>query len=310
MTEARFRAAARRHSAIARYVSHTLASDREGFIQGARKAHVIVGSGFPRKNLADAAPNLLFIHVIAAGIDNLLPLNWLPPSVKLINNSGVHEPKMREYFSMAIMMLNTRIPTFINQQQRSLWKQLHSTVIRNKTVAILGVGQMGGAAAQEAKKLGLRVLGVRRHGRPHRYVDEMFTPDELASVLPQADFVLVTVPLTSETRNWISRDEFQMMKEGAGFINLGRAQVVDYDCLREALKSGRVSGAILDVFSPEPIPKKSPLWTTPNLLITPHVATDDDDHYMPRTFDLLFDNLRRQLAGLPLKNRVRPALEY
>ncbi len=138
----------------------------------------------------------------------------------------------------------------------------------------------------------------------------MFTSGELHEVLPRADFVLITVPLTPETKGWIGREAFDLMKEGAGFINLGRARVVDYDVLRAKLKKGKLSGAILDVFDPEPLPKDSPLWSTPNLIMTPHVASDDDEHYMPRTLDLFFDNVQRYLVGMPLRNRVLPARGY
>jgi phosphoglycerate dehydrogenase-like enzyme len=156
----------------------------------------------------------------------------------------------------------------------------------------------------------MRVLGVRRSGRPHRYVDEMFRPDELDRVLPRADFVLVTAPVTRETRGMIGKRELALFKRGAGFINLGRAEVVDYEVLRRKLKRGELSGAVLDVFDPEPLPKSSPLWATPNLVITPHVASDDREAYIPRTMDLLFDNVRRYLEGKPLKNRVVPSREY
>ncbi len=310
ITEARYQTAARRHRHIARFVRPSIAIDREGFFKRVRKADVLVGWHFPRENLETVAPNLKWIHIIGAGIEHLLPLDWLPKGVRLVNNSGVHEPKVREYVSMALMMLHTRIPAFVTQQQRAHWREHFSTLIAGKTIAILGVGQMGGAAAKEAKRLGLRVLGVRRHPRANRYVDEMFTSSELHKVLPRADFVLVTVPLTSETRGWIGREAFDLMKEGAGFINLGRARVVDYDVLRAKLKKGKLSGAILDVFDPEPLPKDSPLWSTPNLILTPHVASDDDEHYMPRTLDLFFDNVQRYLAGMPLRNRVRPARGY
>jgi phosphoglycerate dehydrogenase-like enzyme len=310
ITEARYRAAARRHRHIARFIRHSIATDREGFFQRMRKANVLVGWRFPRESLATIAPNLKWIHIIGAGIEHLLPLDWLPKGVPLVNNSGVHEPKMREYISMALMMLHTRVPTFVTQQRNAHWREYFSTLIGGKTMAILGVGQMGGAAAKEAKRLGLRVLGVRRHPRANRYVDEMFTSDQLHKVLPRADFVLVTVPLTPETSGWIDREAFALMRDGAGFINLGRARVVDYDALRANLKKGKLSGAILDVFDPEPLPKNSPLWSTPNLIITPHVASDDEEHYMPRTLDFFFDNVQRYLAGMPLRNRVQPARGY
>jgi phosphoglycerate dehydrogenase-like enzyme len=138
----------------------------------------------------------------------------------------------------------------------------------------------------------------------------MFSPRRLDRVLPRADFVIVTTPLTADTRQLIGRRELDLMKPSAGLINLARAQVVDYDVLADKLSRGELGGAILDVFDPEPLPPESPLWKTPNLIITPHVASDDAEQYMPLTLDLVFDNIRRLLAGRPLRNRVRRSLEY
>jgi phosphoglycerate dehydrogenase-like enzyme len=138
----------------------------------------------------------------------------------------------------------------------------------------------------------------------------MFDRTGLEQVLPRADFVLVTTPLTSETKNLLGRRELNLMRPGAGLINLGRARVVDYDALREKLTAGELGGAVLDVFDPEPLPSDSPLWETPNLVITPHVASDDEEQYMPRTLDLVFDNIHRYLSDRPLRNRVRRHLGY
>jgi phosphoglycerate dehydrogenase-like enzyme len=138
----------------------------------------------------------------------------------------------------------------------------------------------------------------------------MFTPDELHKVLPRADIVLVCVPLTRETRHVLGRPELDLLKPEAGLINMARARVVDYEALAEKLARGELSGALLDVFDPEPLPADSPLWKTPNLIITPHVSSDDAEAYVPRTLDLVLANAARYLAGRPLRNRVRPEREY
>jgi phosphoglycerate dehydrogenase-like enzyme len=138
----------------------------------------------------------------------------------------------------------------------------------------------------------------------------MFGPDELEKILPLADIVLVSVPLTAETRQLIGKRELDLMKREAGLINMARARVVDYDALADKLARGELSGAILDVFDPEPLPADSPLWATPNLVLTPHVSSDDASQYIPRTLDLVFANVARVLAGRPLKNRVRREREY
>ena len=187
---------------------------------------------------------------------------------------------------------------------------MFTSSIAGKICLIVGVGQMGAAAARQAKALGLQVIGVRRHGRRARFVNEMVGPDDLDRVLPLADFVIVTTPLTAETRGLIDDGRLGRMKAGAGLINIGRAAVVDYAALSARLRDGHLSGGVLDVFDPEPLPAGSPLWDTPNLIITPHVSSDDADGYVQGVLDIVFDNIGRTLAGRPLRNRVNRRLGY
>jgi len=223
----------------------------------------------------------------------------------------VHGPKAGEFAGTAILMLNNCVPHFATQQCRGKWAKKFSTTIDNKTVLIIGLGGMGSAAARWIKqRLGLRVLGVRRSARPARYVDQVYSIGQLDDVLPQADFVIVSVPLTEETENLLDRRRLALLKPGAGLVNVARARVVDYDVLSEFLSTGRLSGAVLDVFDPEPLPASSPLWSTPNLMIVPHCSSDDSDNYIPLTLDAFFANLDRHLAGRPLKNRVSSRKQY
>ena len=132
----------------------------------------------------------------------------------------------------------------------------------------------------------------------------------MGRVLPRADVVLVTVPLTAETRRLLGRKELDLLPPHAGLVNMARAGVVDYAALADKLARGELSGAVLDVFDPEPLPPDSPLWRTPNVILTPHVSSDDAERYIPRTLDLLFANVRRYRAGCPLRNLVDPTREY
>ncbi len=175
---------------------------------------------------------------------------------------------------------------------------------------MVGVGGMGGAGAAAAKRLGMHVIGVRPSGAPHQAVDEMATPDRLHEMLPRADFVLCAAPLTAETRGMIGRAEFALMKPTAGLISMGRGAVVDNDALAEALTGKKIDGAVIDVTDPEPLPADSAMWDVPNLVITPHMSSDDTDRYIPNTLDVLFENLRRLLAGEPLLNQVDAARGY
>jgi phosphoglycerate dehydrogenase-like enzyme len=156
----------------------------------------------------------------------------------------------------------------------------------------------------------MEVIGISRHGKLVEGFLEVRTSEALPDVLPKADFVLMATPLTPETANLLDREKQALVKPGAGIINVGRAGTMDYDALIENLNRGHFSGAILDVFDPEPLPPESPLWTTPNLLVTPHISADDGNTYVEMTLDLVFQNLERHLNGQDLTNVVRPALGY
>lgn len=271
---------------------------------------IIVDPKFPLRRLASAAPNLKWVHIIGAGIEPLLPLDWLPKGTALTNNSGVHVQKTGDFATMAMLMLNARLPQILTNQTASRWEQIFTPTIEGKTIAVIGLGEMGSTAAGQAKKLGLRVVGIRRRARPHRFVDEMLELRDLGRALRQTDFIFVAAPLTPESRHLIDRNMLAQVKAGAGLINVGRAGVVDYEALRAALLSGTLSGAILDVFDPEPLPPSSPLWTTPNLIVMPHCSSDDLDRYLPGTLDLVFENVSRMIAGKRLRNRVSPQRGY
>jgi phosphoglycerate dehydrogenase-like enzyme len=271
---------------------------------------IVRDPSFPIHELASAAPRLRWIHIIGAGIEPLLPLDWLPDRVALTNNSGIHAEKIREAATMALLMLNARIPAIVTNQKKAHWDAIFTPRIAGKTLLVIGVGDMGAAAASAAKALGLRVLGVRRSGAPHPDVDRMLPIDALDTVLPEADFVVLATPLTSETRNLLDRRRIGLMKSGAGLFNIGRAGSVDHEALVAALRSGVLSGAILDVHDPEPLPESSPLWHADNVVLTPHVTSDDLDGYLPKTFDLVFANATRLMCGETLINVVDPARGY
>jgi phosphoglycerate dehydrogenase-like enzyme len=265
---------------------------------------------FPIGDLTATAPRLRWIHIIGAGIEPLLPLDWLPHDVVLTNNSGIHAEKMHESATMALLMLNARLPAIVTNQRQARWDPIFTTRIVGKTVLIVGVGDMGAAVARAAKTLGLHVIGVRRRGAAHVDVDRMVPVGALDAVLPEADFVVLAVPLTPETDNLLDRRRIGLIKPGAGLFNIGRAGSLDHDALVAALRSEALSGAILDVFDPEPLPASSPLWHADNVVLTQHVTSDDLDEYLPKTYDLVFVNAARLVRGEPLLNSVDPARGY
>jgi phosphoglycerate dehydrogenase-like enzyme len=308
-TPARVRAALTARPKLKGRVKVTIGYDGETLAAAMRTADALFGWRFDRERLAKMAPRLRWVHAHGAGVNHLMPLDWLPNRAVLTNSRGVHGPKADEYTLMAILMLNNRVPRMATNQQKAKWEKLYSTSVAGKTLLVVGVGHIGGGAAKWAKRLGMRVIGVRRTGKPHRYVDEMYRPKSLRRLLPKADIVLVSAPYTSENHHMIGAAELDLMKDGAGIINYSRAHLVDYAALRKHLLRGRLS-AVLDVFDPEPLPASSPLWNTPNLILTPHCSSDDSELYTPRTLDLVFRNVERLLDGKPLLNRVSSVAQY
>ena len=310
ITRERYDAAAAAFPEVAARLDVCIDWDTDNFAASMATAETLVTWNLPTENLARVAPRLKWIHITGAGVEHLVPMDWLPPGVALVNSKGVHAVKAGEFGLMAILMLNNKMPALISNQKKAVYDSIYSTPIAGKTVAVIGVGNIGKAVAAHAKALGFHVIGVSRHGNPVDGVDEIFPVAQLDAVLPRADFVFVVTPLTEETRNLVDRRRLALMKPGAGLVNIGRAAVVDYQALVEKLETGALSGAILDVFDEEPLPADSPLWNVPNLILTPHVSADDGNEYAALTLKLFFENMRRHLNGEPLENQVRTDLGY
>lgn len=309
-TPERYAEAAKRHRALAKRIDVTIGESFDEMAPMIGAVDIAMGFRFPKEVIRAGARSLKWIHNTGAGVEHLMPLEWLPESAVLTNNRGIHRDKTGESALMAVLMLNNRMPELLASQRARRWEPLFTPPIAGRTLLIVGVGNMGGAAARVAKKMGMKVLGVRRSGGTHPAVDEMVKPEKLSKLLLRADFVLVTLPVTPATRHILGARELDTMKPGAGLVNFGRAAVVDYEALRVRLESGRIGGAVLDVFDPEPLPAESPLWSTRNLIVTPHCTSDDLEAYIPKTLDLFFENLDRLLSGKKLKNVVDRTLWY
>lgn len=309
ITAERVKAALKRHPKLKGKLRVTLGQDNDIYDRAIHTADFLFGWHFDRKDLPRRAPNLKMIHVHGAGVNHVMPLNWLPKRCVLTNSRGVHGPRAAEYLIMALLMLNNRLPEMVTNQRAARWQQCYNSVITGKTLLVIGVGHIGGSAAEWAKKFGLKVIGTRRTGKSHPAVDKMYKPKDLPKLLPQADFVMMCVPATDQTKHLLGRKEIGLMRKGTGFINYSRADLVDYDALRKRLEKGELT-AILDVFKPEPLPSSSPLWKTPNLIITPHCSSDDSIHYTPRTLDVVLSNVERIMAGKKPTNVVDPKWQY
>jgi phosphoglycerate dehydrogenase-like enzyme len=240
----------------------------------------------------------------------LLPLDWLAPGVALTNASGAHRPKIGEWLLLGMLMLNNAIPALLRHQRDRSWQQIFSTGIAGKTALILGVGQAGGAAAEQAKGFGLRVIGTRRSGAAHPAVDAMHPPAAIEALLPQADFVIVSVPMTPETTSLLDARRIALMRSGAGLVSLARHGVIDMPALVDALRSGRLGGAVLDVEDPSVAASVAGLWSCPNLIALPHCLSNDPDRFMANVLDIFLENLQRFIRGEVLHNVVQPGRGY
>lgn len=317
LTRERIAGARRRNPGAARHMRITHGKDFESlerWIAGAQglvcSADFLLHPRFPLRSLAVEAPRLRWIHSIGAGIEKLLPLEWIHPGLRFTNNSGVHRTKMYEFALMALTMLNARVPAMVTNQAKRHWVQIFTPTCRGRTVVVLGTGDLGGSFGRAGKHLGMRAIGVSRSGKDVPHFHEVHALGKFTKLLPRADVLVIAAPLTGETRGLIGARKLDALRQGAALVNVGRGPIVDTVALAARLRSARLSGAILDVFDREPLPFESPLWGVPNLYLSPHCSSDDAEEYIPLTLDLAFDNTRRLALGRPLRNVVDPARAY
>jgi len=249
------------------------------------------------------APRLRMVFCTSAGLEKLAPYDWLPPGVALLNNRGTHAAKAGEYGLMALLMLASHVPAFATAQRAGEWRPAYGSVLAGQHVVVVGLGALGGSVAGQAKRLGMRVTGVRNRVAPHEACDTVVGMDALDELLPQADMVVLAPPLTPATNGMLDRRRIALLRPGAGVVNMGRGALIDQDALCDALDTGHLGGAVLDVFTPEPVPTGHRLWTTSNLIMTPHVSADDPATYNHRSLDIFLDNLRALRNGQAMPNR-------
>jgi phosphoglycerate dehydrogenase-like enzyme len=260
--------------------------------------------GALRRVLA-AAPNLRWIHTPSAGVEHLLIPEILERDIVLTNSAGAHAIPIAEFVLM--YMLNHVKRAFdLKALAPAEWERgddIPCDELFERTLLIIGYGNIGAEVAKRARAFGMRILASRRRPQPADEVDLMVGEHGWRDLLPQADYVVIATPLTAATRGMFDADAFRRMKSSAYLINIARGQIVDTDALLEALHSGRIAGAALDALPVEPLPPDHPLWKASNVWITPHIS-----YSSPRTrermIDLFFENLRRYLNGESLLNVV------
>ncbi|MFT5260893.1 MAG: phosphoglycerate dehydrogenase-like enzyme [Saprospiraceae bacterium] len=284
--------------------------DVDNWEKSMANAEVLLTWNLPMENLAEIAPNLKWIHCIGAGVEHMLPMDWIPEGVVLTNNKGVHAAKAGEFGLMSVLMLHSHIPAVVTNQKNKVYDSLYASPIAGKTMVVLGTGCLGGSAAKQVQTLGVHVIGVNRNGEAVEGCNEVVTTEQLDDVLPRADYLFVATPDTPQTRGLLDKRRLDLLKPSAGIVNIGREAVMDYDALCDKLEEGSLAGAILDVFDPEPIETCSRLWHTKNLIITPHISADDGDAYVPMTLNLFFQNMGLFLENNSLLNPINPSLGY
>ena len=284
--------------------------DEDHYLSSMKEADVLLGWQFPTKNISEIAPNLKWIHVTSAGVNHLSPFNWMKNNLILTNSSGVHSKKAGEFGLMSILMLQNQMTKIVTNQKNKEFVTLLSKPIDGFKVVVVGTGSLGGSMIKHVSKLGAEVIGVNRKGNDVEGCSKVITFDKLDEVLPSADFLYLAVPETEETKGLINKTRLDSLKSTCGIVNIGRHSVLDYKTLRIKLEKNEIAGAILDVFSHEPIPKDSYLWDTPNLIITPHISSDSQGNYIEMVLKIFFKNLKLFLEKKELINQIDRKLGY
>jgi phosphoglycerate dehydrogenase-like enzyme len=269
-----------------------------------------------RNDLPELAPNVKWIQFTSSGIGVFIKNSRYAermPQTVFTTASGVHAQPLAEFCLLVMLMFTRNLWRMQEYQRRQEWERYTGSDLRGSTLTLVGVGRVGSKVAEFARAVGMHVIGVVRNAE-HRdlasmNVDELYAASELLSVLPRTDYLVLIAPHTPETENLIGRRELAALPRGAVIINIARGQLVVEEELVAALRSGHLAGAGLDVFAAEPLPTDSPLWTMPNVLVSPHSASTSDRENQLIT-DLFCENLRRYLDGRPLLNVLDPERMY
>jgi phosphoglycerate dehydrogenase-like enzyme len=277
-------------------------------------ARVLLRGGVPGAvldHLVAHTPRLEWIHSFSAGIDRVATDAVRSRGLTVTNARGVFSRPIAEYVVMMCLAIARRLPQLLELQRERTWQPLRGRELGSLTVGIVGFGSIGSEIARLLEPFETRILATRRRpergGAPANV--ELLGSDQLDELLGRSDVVIVAAPLTEETAGMIGADQLQHMAEGAWLINIARGRLLDEIALRRALESGSIGGAVLDVFNDEPLPPDSPLYGTPNLIVTPHTSWSSD-RVVDRSLELFAANLRRFVEGEALHNVVDLEVGY
>jgi len=263
-----------------------------------------------------AAPRLQWLHTSAVAVETLCLPELFAHGVIVSNTRAVQSSPIAEHVFAVVLALAKQIPFVLANQQQRHWSQNELVgdrlpwLLKGRTLGLIGAGTIGSEIARLGAAFGMRVVALTRRGTvdsPH--IDQALAPGDLPALLDQTDVLVIAAPLTPETLQMIGAAQLAQMKRGALLVNVGRARIIDHLALADAVRSGQVGGASLDVFHQEPLPSDDPLWALPNVILTPHTSGFRHGHW-DDVLAIFADNLRRYLAGEPVRFRIEPALGY
>lgn len=265
--------------------------------------------GYRPGDLLRQMPRLRWIQAMNAGVDPWLASPDLRPEVILCCARGSHRIPMPENILGALFHITKPYAAIALDQRESRWNKRMSMPLAGKTLGILGLGAIGQELARKAHALEMRVIGTKRNPGPLPHVDHVYGPQATEEVLRASDFVVLLIPSTQETQNLMNARRLAMMKPNAWLINFGRGALIVDDDLIAAVKSKTIAGAVLDVFRQEPLPVSHPFWTTPGILVLPHIGGGHPERNLA-VAEIFVENARCFLAGQPLTAIVDRALGY
>ena len=272
------------------------------------KTEALLAWGVPQ-GLLPHMPKLRWAQALTAGVESWLSVPDLPPSLALTCARGTHRESMPENILGAMFHVMKPYAAANQDQKTSTWTRRMATPLTGQTLGILGLGEIGQRVARLATTLGMRVIGTKRTATPLPDVAEVLPSSRTNEVLAQSDFVLLLLPATPETENFIGAERLSHMKPNAWLLNFGRGHLIDDAALIAAVTDKKIAGAVLDVFRQEPLPKTHPFWTTPGIQVLPHIGGGHPrrDGVVAKLF---VDNLGRFLDGQPLLQEVDRVAGY
>ena len=266
-------------------------------------------SGDTGDRMIEDHPQLRWIHTGSAGVDHILTPTFSTRQILLTNSAGVHAPSIAEWVVACILSVEKGLPVMLEQQKLRVWESVERDEISSRTLLFLGAGEIARAIAHRMKAFSPRMIAIRRTPEPSPLFDEVLSTSSVDDVIGIADWTILTIPLTLQTRGLMDAARLARTKRGSRIVNVSRGEIVDEGALVHQLNSGATGGAVLDVFSEEPLPTQHPLWSAKNVIILPHTSWRSPQ-VRQRQVALFLDNARRFARGETLSNVVDPAAGY